>query len=171
MLSFTLNPDEKVIMLVRKHKIYYLKHALVLFFLLILPILLYFILAFNFQDLFNPIIDTLYILITSVYFLAILLFSLTSWINYYLDVWIITNERLIEYEQKSLFHRETGELMLESIEDVHVTIEGFLPSLIKSGNIYVQTAGQAERFIFTDAPNPESVKETIIKLTHQSTHS
>ncbi|MFA6296845.1 MAG: PH domain-containing protein [Patescibacteria group bacterium] len=170
MLNYTLNPDEKLIMLIRKHKIYYLKHALVILFLSILPILLYLFLALNFEDLFNPIIDTLFIIISSIYYLAILFFSLISWMNYYLDVWLVTNERIIEYEQKSPFRRETGELMLESIEDVSVKVEGIIPSIIKSGNIYVQTAGQAERFIFTDAPRPEEIKETIVKLTHQSLH-
>lgn len=170
MLTFTLNPDEKLIMIIRKHKIYYLKHALVLLFLFILPILLYLFLAFNLEDLFNPIIDTLFIIISSVYYLAILFFSLISWMNYYLDVWLVTNERIIEYEQKSPFHRETGELMLESIEDVSVRVEGIIPSIIKSGNVYVQTAGQAERFVFVDAPKPEDIKETIIRLTHKALH-
>ncbi len=170
MLTFTLHPEEKLVMLIRKHKIYYLKHLLVLIFLFSLPILGYIALASFFENLFNPTISTLYIILGSIYYLTALFFSLLSWMNYYLDVWLITNERIIEYEQKSPFHRETSELMLESIEDVSVRIEGIFPSLIKSGNVYVQTAGQAERFIFVDAPNPEVIKETIIKLTHQSIH-
>lgn len=170
MLNFTLNPDEKLIMLIRKHKIYYLKHSLVLIFLFSLPIAIYFALNSFFEELFNSEIITIYIIISATCYLTILFFSLLSWMNYYLDVWLITNERIIEYEQKSPFHRETSELMLESIEDVSARVEGIFPSLIKSGNIYVQTAGQAERFIFTDAPNAEEIKETIIRLTHQSTH-
>lgn len=170
MLTFTLHPNEKVIMLIRKHKIYYLKHAFVLLILLILPILSYLALSYYFVNLFYSSANTIFVLIASIYYLAVLFFSLISWMNYYLDVWLITNERIIEYEQKSLFHRETSELMLESIEDVSAKIEGLIPSLVKSGNIYVQTAGQSERFIFTNAPNPEKIKETIIKLAHQSTH-
>jgi hypothetical protein len=61
-----------------------------------------------------------------------------TWIDYYFDVWIITNERIINIEQKNLFIRTTSEVTLTRVQDVTATIGGFFPTLLDFGDVLVQ---------------------------------
>jgi uncharacterized membrane protein YdbT with pleckstrin-like domain len=86
------------------------------------------------------------------------------WLDYYLDVWIVTNERIINIEQHGFFSRKVSELKLTKIQDVTSEIIGVIPSLLNYGNIYVQTAGEKERFTFHQIPDPNYVKNRIVQL-------
>ena len=169
MTSFpTLQPGEKIALILRRHKLYYIKYLLVLTILLAIPILAYFTLRYFLSGLVQDSnFNIIFVLTTSIYLCFVILLSFISWLNYYLDVWVITSYRLIEYEQKSLFHRETSELNLTSIQDIMVQIKGILPSLFHFGTIYIQTAGTTERFIFKDSPHPEQTKKTITDLQNR----
>lgn len=104
------------------------------------------------------------VLAASAYILFIWLFLFFSFIDYYLDIWIITNERIINVEQKGFFSRTISEQRLFRIQDVTSEVEGFAPTLFKYGNVYVQTAAEKDRFAFEQVPDPNGVRDTIIKL-------
>ena len=84
-----------------------------------------------------------------------------AWTNYHLDVWLITTKRIIEVEQRGLFHRETSECRFERVQDVTMEVKGFLATFLRFGNVYIQTAGEAERFGMVMIPDPDSVKNVI----------
>jgi uncharacterized membrane protein YdbT with pleckstrin-like domain len=91
-------------------------------------------------------------------------FFFVLWVDYYLDAWIVTNERIINIEQRGFFNRDISELKLTKIQDVTSEIHGVIPTLFNYGNICVQTAGSIERFIFQQIPDPNRVKNLIIQL-------
>lgn len=91
-------------------------------------------------------------------------FFFILWIDYYLDAWIVTNERIINIEQRGFFMRNISELKLTKIQDVTSEITGVVPTLLNYGNIYVQTAAEKERFTFYQIPNPNQVKNVIVQL-------
>jgi uncharacterized membrane protein YdbT with pleckstrin-like domain len=91
-------------------------------------------------------------------------FFFILWLDYYLDAWIVTNERIINIEQRGFFNREISELKLTKIQDVTSEIIGVIPTLLDYGNIYVQTAGEKERFAFCQIPHPNRVKNIIVQL-------
>jgi hypothetical protein len=61
------------------------------------------------------------------------------WTNYYLDVWTVTNKRLITVDQRGLFHRDTGSFRLERLQDVNVNIRGILATFLKFGDLEAET--------------------------------
>ena len=91
-------------------------------------------------------------------------FFFILWLDYYLDAWIVTNERIINIEQRGFFNRDISELKLTKVQDVTSEIIGVIPTLLDYGNIYVQTAGEKERFTFYQIPNPNYVKNVIVQL-------
>jgi len=95
-------------------------------------------------------------------FFWILLFII--WIDYYLDVWIVTDQRIINIEQASLFRRRISELEMGKIQDVTSQVQGIIPTLFRYGYVYVQTAGEKERFVFCEVPNPAKVKNIIMQI-------
>ena len=93
------------------------------------------------------------------------------WIDFYLDAWIVTNERIINISQKGFFNRDISELKLTKIQDVTSEIVGVIPTILGYGNIYVQTAAEVERFTFYQIPNPNEVKNTIVQLQEKERKS
>lgn len=95
-------------------------------------------------------------------FFWILLFII--WIDYYLDVWIVTDQRIVNIEQKSLFRRSISELEMGKIQDVTAEVTGVIPTLFNYGYVYVQTAGEKERFVFQQVSCPTRVKNIIMQI-------
>jgi len=172
MLKFQIpyhESGEKIILILRRHifiiiiKIAFWALAAILppiFFLLFQDILAQ---LFN-NNFFHPLL----ILFTSIYYLYIWLFVFTSFVDYYLDVWIVTDKRIINIELKSLFARTVSEQKLYRIQDVTSELKGFFSTILDFGTVYVQTAGEKERFIFKQIPNPYGVARKILKIVEQN---
>ncbi|MDP3955992.1 MAG: PH domain-containing protein [bacterium] len=92
-----------------------------------------------------------------------LAFSVT-FIDYWLDVWIVTDKRLLDFEQQGLFRREVAVTDLSDIEDVTIKVKGILPSMLDFGDIIVQTAGTRREFMMRDIIKPDKVKRIINEL-------
>ncbi len=85
-----------------------------------------------------------------------------------MDAWIITNQRLIDIEQTGFFNNTVAELRLDKIQDLVVEIKGFFPSMMHYGTIRVQTASTVQLFALEDIPNPEEVRNVILRLQNQT---
>src|SRR5262245_19377663 len=62
-----------------------------------------------------------------------------------LDIWVVTNKRIIDVEQHDFFRREVTSLYLDRIEDVTIDVTGFFHTLFGFGLITVQSAGAKDR--------------------------
>lgn len=162
-------PDEKIIKVVRRD-LFILMKKIGLFALLIVLPLGFFLMAINtFPNLVAGQISLPLIIISaSAYYLFIWLLFFFSFIDYYLDVWLITNERIIDIQQKGFFSRVISEQRLYRVQDVTSEAHGFFPTILKYGEVYIQTAGAKQRFLFHEVPDPEGVRNTIIKLAEIS---
>jgi len=84
------------------------------------------------------------------------------WFDYYLDIWIITTNRIVNVEQKGLFSRQVSELKFHHIQDVSTDVKGFFPTLLNFGDVTVQTAAEQSHFIFRSVGNPYKIKSDIM---------
>ena len=103
-------------------------------------------------------------LIKSVYLMFLILGLLIIWVIYYLNVQIITNQRIVDMTQTSLLNHTISELHLSRIEDVTSETKGIFGTFLDYGNVYIQTAGETERFTFVKVPNPASIEKMILDL-------
>ena len=85
-----------------------------------------------------------------------------TWTMYYLNVWIVTNTRVIDIHQKGLFSRELLTARLEKIQDVTIDTEGLLQTIFGFGTITIETAGEDDNFIITNATHPEEARKNIM---------
>jgi membrane protein YdbS with pleckstrin-like domain len=91
--------------------------------------------------------------------------------DYWLDTWIITNERVIDIEQKGLFRREVSEFKIDKIQDVSIDVSGVIQTLFSYGDVQIQTAGSDRVFVFKTVPNPQEIKNKILKTHDEYKHS
>ncbi len=159
-------PEEKIIMALRRHPVVMVHKLLLIFIVGVVPA----VVALGLRQ-YTPWLDDasslLYLVLVlgaGLFYLYWLLFLFESWVNYYLDVWVITDERIIAMEQVSLFHREVAELRLNTIQDVSSNTRGLLASFFRYGDILVQTASAEKRFQFKQVPRPEIVARSILEL-------
>ncbi|MFA5188234.1 MAG: PH domain-containing protein [Patescibacteria group bacterium] len=154
--------DEKLILFLRRHIIVLLGKWLMYLFLALVPVAIYFFLQ-NFQPwiLNNKNIYPFLFLLTSVYYLYTAMFLFSSFIDYYLDVWIVTDQRIINIEQRGLFNREIAEQDLDRIQDVSGSQKGVLQTFFKFGDVHIQTAGEVQKFIFRQVPKPFEIVRII----------
>ena len=83
--------------------------------------------------------------------------------RYFLNLWVVTNQRIVDMHQKSFFSREVSSLLLDRVQDVTVDTEGVLPSLLDIGDINVQTAGAVNRFSMCGLGHPSQLRDIILK--------
>ncbi len=106
----------------------------------------------------------IFIFFENIFAIFIWIFIFFVWIDYYFDIWIITSEKIINVEQKGLFIRSLSELKFERIQDVTVEVTGIIPTMLNYGDVYIQTAGEKERFVFRRIPDPYAIKDMIMAL-------
>jgi len=138
---------------------------------LILPSVLLSVIPFFYPEFGNdPQLEPVIYFFLALYFLALILYLFVLWSDYYLDVWIITNKRLIDIEQKGLFNRHISEMHMRNIQNVSISIRGIVQTLLRFGDIVVETAAQGE-FRIRDAPDLYGAKDLILKYSHHAYES
>jgi len=158
------NPNEEILLVVRRHWFNILKQFLIIFLMALLLIFSFFAIPYFLDDFGGAKLQPLILFLESSFAALIWLYAFLIWIDYYFDVWIITDKRIINVEQKGLFMRHISELELQKVQDVTTEIEGIIPSVLNYGDVHIQTAGTVTRFVFWRVPNPYKVKGIIMKL-------
>lgn len=158
-------PGEHVVLLLRRHWIEVLKIILLTLFLISLPLFVGGALVFvDAPVLSHDIFAPLLLVLLGAYLLIVLIITMTEITDYWLDVWIVSNERIINSEQHGLFNRVVSEVHLNQIQDITSEQRGFLGTFLTFGNVFVQTAAERERFTFKNIDNPDATKIHIGEL-------
>ena len=147
-----LNSGEEVICRARRHWFVIFLEFLFLLVMATAPALL---------QSFIPFLGGLFFFAYSLWLVAVWILGFVAWTNFYLDVWIITNQRVIDIEQKGFFHREVASCHLEDVQDITTNIAGLIPTLLNYGDLRIQTAGESREFLLTLAARPDFVKQKI----------
>lgn len=154
----SLEKNERIITEVRAHKIFILIDAFYVLMSIIGPLFIFMFVALI------PALDPmtrfllslwplypLYVLLVWSQFMVTLTF-------YFMRYLVITNQRIIEVEQKGFFDREVSAFRLENIQDITVDIRGIFSSLFDFGDVLIQTASKDKDFKIARAPHPEELK-------------
>lgn len=101
-------------------------------------------------------------------FIALLLLGfLILFRTYYLwrkNVFIITTHRLIDVEQPTFLQRNVSEVPHDQIEDVSGTMSGLWPTMLKFGNVHVQTGNGKVLIIAERVKRPLHLQQMINEL-------
>jgi len=168
-LIFSAKKNEKIIKNVWPHPFIFINIFVLFGFFLLIPLLIFIFLfqTYPFLLLVNPLQQIL-LLLCFAYYLMVLMFGFFIWMDNYLDFWTITDQRLVGRNQKGLFNRVVSELELYRVQDITVEQKGLLPTLLDYGDLYIQTAGEKERFVFKNAGHPVELSRLIQQLDEQA---
>lgn len=154
----TQDPEEEVLLMLRQHPVSQIGWVLTAFVLIFLPLLFNAVGFFNFLPAnynFAGLIGW-YLLTTG--------YILESFLKWFYNVYIITDERFIDIDFESLLYKNISAAKIENIEDVTAQAKGFLAAIFDYGHIYLQTAAEKREFEFHSVPHPQQVKKVINQL-------
>ena len=84
------------------------------------------------------------------------------------DIWVITNQRVIDSVKKHWFHLQMSTADLVDIEDMSVMRSGLLNTVFDFGDIDCQTAGAVRKFALRGIPRPREVQAMVDRLRDQA---
>ena len=153
--------EEQVILLLRKHPITNIPWIISGVLLLLAPIVIFPLLSFL-----NPFPNlpvTYQFVFTLFWYVATFGIILGNYLSWFFNVYLVTNERIVDVDFKNLVHRELSSTRITRIQDVTYKVSGVIRSVFDYGDVLVQTAGTMENFDFESSPQPENV----VHIVHQ----
>lgn len=154
---------EKIILLLRQHIIVLIPPIFVIAILLMLPLFITPALNFLRIDPLNFLKEVQILLLTVFWYLLVFAFAVYRFIFWYFNIYILTNERIIDFDFKGILHKQSSFAKLMQIEDVSPKMIGFFSTFFNYGDIYIQTAGEQREFDFHKVPRPDQVAHRILE--------
>jgi hypothetical protein len=171
-------PNERIVFILRRHWFVFAQKVIWYVILFAWPILARYVILNFFPQILEKIfsggvLEALMRLGVSLYYLAIWLFFWSAWTDYYLDVWVVTTERIVSLEQRGLFNREVAELRLSRVQNVSAKVRGLVNTMLDFGEVEIETAGEQSEtlFGFHQIPHPYQISEKIMHLTDDWRHT
>ncbi|HEY0964831.1 MAG TPA: PH domain-containing protein [Candidatus Paceibacterota bacterium] len=166
--KIALEPDEEVLRMVRKHWFIIFSEIAGVILTAIMPIVLLTIFlsipkALG-MDVHPEVYGDVITFALATWLLLCALSGFVIWTHYYLDMWIITDRRIIAIEQIHFFNRNVAIFRLERLQDIEFSVKGLLQTFFNYGTLSAQTAGHTEaNFKSTGMPHPDELQSIIQK--------
>jgi len=161
-----LQRNEKLYLILRRHKLLLGFQIAVL---VILAVVIWVIIAFLKNN--YPTVFELY---GNLIWLGLCLYYSILWlklfiilVDYHLDASIITDSRIIDLDQISLFNWRLLEFPLDRIQDISIKISGPVETVFDFGDVILRTASESQNLILEKIPHPNQVKDIILTLVSQ----
>jgi hypothetical protein len=155
----TQQENEKILMLLRQHPIVNVRWILMTIALVIMPSIILSI--FPFLEFLPPQFEVFAVI---GWYLFVFVFAIEGFLSWYYNIYIITDERIVDIDFYSLLYRSVSEAKLDKIEDVTSTMAGLGGTLFNYGTISVQTAAEKREFEFVHVPHPTKVTKFLNEL-------
>lgn len=163
---------EEVIYFCRSHWFIFLKQIILFAVIFALPALLYIFAQEQFGNFISQnstdAVEIILLLVGSIYLLLMLTTFYNAWLSYYLDVWLVTNKRIVNFQTEGFFSRKLLATNLANIQDVKSEMHGFWASLFHFGTVFVQTAGSEQNLEFIAVGRPEKIATFINELAQKA---
>lgn len=94
--------------------------------------------------------------------------AIRSALLYAFNALVMTHERVVDLDQRGLFHRTVSDATYARIQDVSFTVKGVRQTLFHYGTLSIETAGSATRIVVPGIGHPEEVHDRIMRMVAQS---
>ena len=87
-----------------------------------------------------------------------------NWYQYQRDIWVITNQRVIDSFQRSPFQHRLSTADLVNVQDMTVEKRGIVATILNFGDVICDTAGKSgQQFRIAGVPRPQEVQLMVDK--------
>jgi len=157
----TQEKEEKIILLLRRHWVTNIGWFLMAVLMIYVPFILKIV----------PLLDFLpsrfRLVLVMMWYLITLAFIFEEFLIWFFNVYLVTDERIIDVDFISLAYRRITDAQIEKIQDITYQTGGLLKSIFDYGDIYIQTAAEKQRIDFESVPSPDKVVKVLNQLIIQ----
>lgn len=158
----TQEPEEKIILFLRKHPITNIPWILAAVALLFAPLLF-----FDGFPIFSFLPERFQTVAVLFWYLLTIAFILEQALSWFFNVYVITDERILDVDFYNLIYREVSDAKIDKIQDVTYKVGGVAAAIFNYGGVFIQTAGSLPNFEFLAVPNPAGVTRILQGLRTQ----
>jgi uncharacterized membrane protein YdbT with pleckstrin-like domain len=94
-------------------------------------------------------------------------FVFYKFIYWYFNVYLLTNERVVDFDFKGIVDQKTSYAYLRQVQDVSPSVVGFFGTFFHFGNVFIETAGEKPEFDFMSVARPDDVAREILEQRKQ----
>jgi len=94
---------------------------------------------------------------------GVLIWVVWQTLDWYNDLYVLTDERVVDIEKVPLLAEERREARLDRIQDVRYDQPSLIYRLLNFGHVWLETAGEIGRFTFDYVPRPQGVQTEIFR--------
>lgn len=149
-----MRPWEEIDMVIKRHWIVFAILWLYFIFMLILTVIVIALFWFNVLTFFSIIIMWLFFS----------LFLFVNWLNHELDMYVITNNRIIWVEQIAFLNRTVSECNLWQVQEVNSKTKWFFSNILNYWTIHIQTAWTSQTLKMDFAPDSLQKSRKILNI-------
>ena len=80
-----------------------------------------------------------------------------TWYRYNHDLWVVTNQRIVDYQKPNWIKQKMASADLVYVEDIAIDKDGILATAFNFGDVRCQTAGEQANFVLSGIPEPSKV--------------
>lgn len=110
------------------------------------------------------------IVIFLLWFFSGLLLLLRQYLLWSRTVFVITDGRVVDHEQKGLFHRVVTEARFDQIDEVSYQVMGIVPTLFRYGTVSLELHGASADIVIPHVVSPAHVTDLLNDLRSTSNH-
>lgn len=154
---------ETVLLLLRAHLVTLVPTVILIIFLLFVPFFAPSAIALLQIDLSSVLSSSQSFLIVLFWYLVVFAYAFYKFIFWYFNVYLLTNERIVDFDFRGILHKETSYAKLSQIQDITPKTIGFFGTFFHYGDIFIQTAAARGEFEFHHVPKPNEVATRILE--------
>lgn len=161
-LPFPLQADEAVIKLTRRHWMFLWPRTILWTLLAIAPPIVLYWLLFQVGDVGGVAAQAFWI-VAAVYLLFWAVRIFLNWYQYNNDMWVITNQRIVDVIKPNPLGLKISTADLVNIQDMTVERHGIFQTALNYGDVNCQTAADNRDFVMGGVPQPQELQLLIDK--------
>lgn len=161
-LPFPLQDNETVLVVSRRHWMYLWPRTALWVLLGLAPPVVLAWLFFRVGDL-SGTPARIFWSVAAVYVLVWAARILLNWYQYNNDMWVITNQRIVDVIKPTPIGLRISSADLVNIQDMTVERKGIFPTALNYGDVVCQTAADNRDFVMGGVPQPQELQLLIDK--------
>ncbi|MBU1117435.1 hypothetical protein KKD37_00560 [Patescibacteria group bacterium] len=91
------------------------------------------------------------------WYLVSFAFAFEKFLSWYFDVFIITDERVIDIDFNNLLDKKFSEAKISMIQDITSRVSGVSQTMFNYGTVFIQTAAEVPEITLEKIANPEKI--------------
>ncbi|HEX5940227.1 MAG TPA: hypothetical protein VFZ12_07685 [Dehalococcoidia bacterium] len=163
-LPFPLQEDEVVYANLRRHWMTLYPKTLFFLVLAFVPTGALFGVLSAIDILDDGIVQTIAGILSALWIVYWIARGLLNWYRYHNDVWVVTDQRIVDSHRKHPLNLEISSADLVDVVDTNIRRSGIFNTALNYGDVRCQTAGSSTNFVLGDIPHPGETQMLIDRL-------